>query len=280
MDAKRKLEKERSSAISESLKNLEHSSSKKFVFSSDSEDGVEVVVRSVTVFFLIFFFILRRYFGKKGTKIAELQSKYGHDKRFILDERFIDSDELEDYILKLFFLQDEEDKEIAERDEQMAILSSVLGKDVSTYKTSKKFAAFHRFDPENVSHLRWLNDQKTSDDSGDSVSPSVSKTYVFKDVFGQKEIVAEESNKQGNTSMGNSVENTVGDDASSLAVEEVLVKRFSYTGSSFFFLKENDPEVKEVVSNFRRVRPIESLKEKWFPVRLSLIKVVVKKLAD
>lgn len=86
--------------------------------------------------------------------------------------------ELEDYILKLFFLQDEEDKEIAERDEQMAILSSVLGKDVSTYKTSKKFAAFHRFDPENVSHLRWLNDQKTSDDSGDSVSPSVSKTYA------------------------------------------------------------------------------------------------------
>lgn len=62
MDAKRKLEKERSSAISESLKNLEHSSSKKFVFSSDSEDGVEVVVRSVTVFFLIFFFILRLFF--------------------------------------------------------------------------------------------------------------------------------------------------------------------------------------------------------------------------
>lgn len=61
-------------------------------------------------------------------------------------------------------------------------------------------------------------------------------------MFGQKEIVAEESNKQGNSfsflesvgrkpaSMGNSVENTVGDDASSLAVEEVLVKRFSYTG--------------------------------------------------
>lgn len=165
--AKRAEEKQRQATISLSLKSLESLPSKKVVFHSDSEDEPVVEPKRLKLFGEdddddngsdqevtestsgVEEMFVNRHFGKRGAKLAKLEAKFGHDARFRMDEKFMDSDD------------EEEEEKVAEKEAHLAILSKVLGKTVKTNKASvRKAPGFRRFDPENELHLQWVESTK------------------------------------------------------------------------------------------------------------------------
>ncbi|CAC5405959.1 unnamed protein product [Mytilus coruscus] len=89
--------------------------------------------------------------GKSGQKRMELQSRYGNDDRFKLDERFIDSEEenMEEDI--------EEPTEEDERAKSLKILEQVVGTKIKPERKGKLFrdvSALH-FDPSREDHTHY-----------------------------------------------------------------------------------------------------------------------------
>ncbi|CAD5215056.1 unnamed protein product [Bursaphelenchus okinawaensis] len=166
---KRKFEEERRKVISESLRNGA-SKSKKIVFKDSDDEGVEVSSKRLTLFDeddepeltsqdpeqLL----KNRFTGIKSQKLTEIESRFNYDQRFKVDDRFVEGSD------------DEIDKEtgektvIAEKKEQFAILSSILGHEVKSSlkdKTNTKAEVvrpFQRFDPDNPEHVKWMEKQK------------------------------------------------------------------------------------------------------------------------
>lgn len=86
--------------------------------------------------------------------MLKLQTNFGNDKRFVLDERFIDDDDKVDKIKEDNI---EEDSNILdERKWQLDILGNVLGKSITTplsdNNTIKKYIAWYTVIPNMVIH--------------------------------------------------------------------------------------------------------------------------------
>ncbi|XP_050312446.1 nucleolar protein 8 [Anthonomus grandis grandis] len=86
------------------------------------------------------FEVKEQFQGKKGQKLLELQSRYKNDKRFALDERFIEDEQGEEAAV--------EDDVEKEKQDQLKILNEVLGRTEAPVKrdsVAKK--AMLKFDP-------------------------------------------------------------------------------------------------------------------------------------
>ncbi|CAD5220849.1 unnamed protein product [Bursaphelenchus xylophilus] len=167
---KRKFEEERRKLISESLRNGS-SANKKIVFKDSDDDDYEPQSKKLTLFEKDdedpqlnkqnpADLLKNRFTGYKSEKLTEMETRFNYDERFKVDERFLEGS------------VDEIDKEtgemtsLAEKKSQFAILSSVLGHEVSSLLTSKKkvknnvVRPFQRFDPDNPNHVEWMETQK------------------------------------------------------------------------------------------------------------------------
>ncbi|KAJ9601310.1 hypothetical protein L9F63_000532 [Diploptera punctata] len=96
------------------------------------------------------FRIKSQFEGSEGKKLLELQSRYGNDKRFTLDEKFYESgDDSEEGDNKLASSSVDD-----ERNQQLAILQNVLGHQIP-FSEEKKVPKSHRmlrFDPSKQEH--------------------------------------------------------------------------------------------------------------------------------
>ncbi|XP_053615004.1 probable RNA-binding protein CG14230 [Plodia interpunctella] len=117
------------------------------------------------------FEIKKHYEGKQGQKVLDLQSRYKSDKRFVLDERFVDEENLDEQC-KQDEIQSPEDQEeeiaVGQTDEklkQLNILQDVLGVAIKSHltqpteaKDNKKRAKLGmlRFDPSQPEHAKYL----------------------------------------------------------------------------------------------------------------------------
>ncbi|XP_071445260.1 probable RNA-binding protein CG14230 [Hetaerina americana] len=97
--------------------------------------------------------------GHQGQKLLEIQSRYGNDSRFNLDERFLESDEESEG--KEERAPGEDDLN-AEKDHQLSILREMLGVDVSARKPKRikkdkrDSLQMVRFDPTNPEHSKYV----------------------------------------------------------------------------------------------------------------------------
>uniref|UniRef100_A0A0N5AS44 NUC153 domain-containing protein n=1 Tax=Syphacia muris TaxID=451379 RepID=A0A0N5AS44_9BILA len=235
--AKRAEEKQRQATISLSLKSLESLPSKKVVFHSDSED--EPVVSEMFV---------NRHFGKRGAKLAKLEAKFGHDARFRMDEKFMDSDD-EKLKYKIFY--------------------QIL-----------KAPGFRRFDPENELHLQWVEStkkkkKKENENPDDVLCEGKDDSFSFLKSIGRKPDINLESNASDDIK-----ENKVEvrgyfqlKDDSVYRSSDINLISSTVPVSSAFFLSDNDNEVIQGLKYFRRKRSIEDIRNKWCNVRHGIIKV-------
>ncbi|RVE43761.1 hypothetical protein evm_011610 [Chilo suppressalis] len=110
------------------------------------------------------FEIKEQFEGKMGQKVLDLQSRYKSDKRFILDERFIEDGNSEEE--KDCTHNDNEDKidlgDADEKTKQLNILQDVLGVSIKTRTTkpemnkTKSKLGMLRFDPSQPEHAKFL----------------------------------------------------------------------------------------------------------------------------
>uniref|UniRef100_A0A2A4JLV8 RRM domain-containing protein n=1 Tax=Heliothis virescens TaxID=7102 RepID=A0A2A4JLV8_HELVI len=109
------------------------------------------------------FEVKKQFEGKKGQKVLDLQSRYKSDKRFTLDERFIDDDGEEETDQR----QDNNSEEVElgtadEKAKQMNILQDVLGVTIkqkytdNDSKNKKPKLGMLRFDPLQPDHAKFL----------------------------------------------------------------------------------------------------------------------------
>ncbi|KAK7866967.1 hypothetical protein R5R35_014739 [Gryllus longicercus] len=99
------------------------------------------------------FRIRKHYEGEKGKSLLSLQARYGNDKRFVLDERFIESDDEQEGKREC----KANDTQV-EREKVLRILGNVLGKEVpNTCKTKTKQTAklMLRYDPSKPDHIKF-----------------------------------------------------------------------------------------------------------------------------
>ncbi|KAJ8717302.1 hypothetical protein PYW08_005701 [Mythimna loreyi] len=109
------------------------------------------------------FEIKKQYEGKKGQKVLDLQSRYKSDKRFALDERFIEDDDEEKASQEQSYNNEEVELGTAdEKAKQMNILQDVLGVTIkqkyteNDSKKSKPKLGMLRFDPLQPDHAKFL----------------------------------------------------------------------------------------------------------------------------
>ncbi|KAJ0174076.1 hypothetical protein K1T71_010222 [Dendrolimus kikuchii] len=144
---------EEESEICESnrIKNKQEQKNKNTLF--DEEDSDEEVN----------FEIKKHFEGEKGQKVLDLQSRYKSDKRFTLDERFIEDNPDDQH--RDIEKENDDEVEIAEADEktkQLNILQDVLGVAIKTShkdldgKKSKPKLGMLRFDPTHPEHAKFL----------------------------------------------------------------------------------------------------------------------------
>ncbi|XP_046388963.1 nucleolar protein 8 [Ischnura elegans] len=127
----------------------ENSKPKLFQDESDEEDVKDLEPTE--------FKIKPQFEGRQGQKLLEIQSRYGHDSRFNLDERFLESDEEGG-------TKDDppgEEDLSEEKDHQLNILREMLGVDVTSTKpkrVDKSRDSFQmvRFDPTDPKHSKYL----------------------------------------------------------------------------------------------------------------------------
>lgn len=109
------------------------------------------------------FEVKKQFEGKKGQKVLDLQSRYKSDKRFTLDERFIDDDEEEETNPRQDYNTEEVELGTAdEKAKQMNILQDVLGVTIkqkytdNDNKNKKPKLGMLRFDPLQPDHAKFL----------------------------------------------------------------------------------------------------------------------------
>ncbi|XP_050550638.1 probable RNA-binding protein CG14230 isoform X6 [Spodoptera frugiperda] len=182
MKKKRQEFKEKKMIIKSGLTGVDKVQNKKVIF-SDAEDETPRVTKTHTITnkrhqnTVLFedddaddsndelnFEVKKQFEGKKGQKVLDLQSRYKSDKRFTLDERFIDDDEDEESENKQS--NTTEEVELGTEDEkakQMNILQDVLGVTLKTKysenndsKKSKPKPGMLRFDPLQPEHAKFL----------------------------------------------------------------------------------------------------------------------------
>ncbi|XP_077288119.1 putative RNA-binding protein CG14230 [Arctopsyche grandis] len=145
-------ENTRDNKCAERVSNVKSNKSKAKLFVDESDDGDDT-----------YNFELKQQFeGESGRKLLELQSRYQSDKRFVLDERFLDVDDKND-------LEMENNDEIDainddEKLKQFQILQGIVGDSkVISIRTenanSKKLPlkTMLRFDPSRPDHTKFLN---------------------------------------------------------------------------------------------------------------------------
>ncbi|XP_063540550.1 nucleolar protein 8 [Cydia strobilella] len=161
------------------------------------------------------FEIKKQYEGKKGQKVLDLQSRYKSDKRFVLDERFIEDDQTEDEAEEINRDRDPsepvEGTQGDEKTKQIKILEDVLGVAIITHaskpdkdKKAKPSMGMIRFDPMNPEHAKFVvpmeevkQESKKPKKKVKEVSepallqPEVPKVEVSKEQFYKSEITKE-----------------------------------------------------------------------------------------
>lgn len=108
------------------------------------------------------FSVKKQFEGEKGKKLLELQNKYNNDQRFKLDERFYDDESPNNPSnSEPKSQQSEEGIEglAEEREQQLQILSRILGKPISVSQPpsqqASKTKGMLRFDPSKPNHLKY-----------------------------------------------------------------------------------------------------------------------------
>ncbi|KAI6181717.1 hypothetical protein M3Y98_00859100 [Aphelenchoides besseyi] len=172
LEEKQRFEEERRRLVSESLKNAGRGKlpNKRIVFkNSDDESEDEQKNGKLTLFEddqdptlneqnpedLL----KNRLVGAKSAKLTKLESRFGHDQRFRIDERFVESDDENGEVNG----DSHEDSVIAEKKAAMSILSKVLGHKIKSTVIEKKSSKekrivrpFQRFDPDDPEHVAWM----------------------------------------------------------------------------------------------------------------------------
>ncbi|KAI6241796.1 hypothetical protein M3Y99_00300200 [Aphelenchoides fujianensis] len=175
LEEKRRFEEQRRRLISESLKKIDSGKppNKRIVFrdsdDEDSDEGDAETARPTNGKLALFqddadpqleeqapeSLLQNRLTGAKSAKLMALESRFGHDQRFRVDDRFLDSDGEEE-------AADEGKSEIvAEKKSAMAILSKVIGRHVKSAVIERKaekrvVRPFQRFDPDDPEHVAWM----------------------------------------------------------------------------------------------------------------------------
>lgn len=93
------------------------------------------------------FAVKPQFEGKEGQKLLQLQSRFKNDKRFVMNEMFLENDGVEENEIS-----EPED----EKQKQLSILEEVLGKKITTTKPKdekqKQLNVMLRFDPDDPQH--------------------------------------------------------------------------------------------------------------------------------
>ncbi|KOB75649.1 50kDa lectin [Operophtera brumata] len=179
------------------------------------------------------FAIKEQFEGKKGQKVLDLQSRYKSDKRFTLDERFVEAENSEEEQGEAVENVELEQKD--EKNKQLDILQDVLGITLKRRvllddnTRNKPKLGMLRFDPSQPEHARFLAPvepkkqepnkkgkkkllaEKSEEHRPEEVRPEVSKeqfykvsdtlkeaiaqpnTFSLRSLFGNNETIAEES---------------------------------------------------------------------------------------
>ncbi|XP_069682247.1 probable RNA-binding protein CG14230 isoform X2 [Periplaneta americana] len=98
------------------------------------------------------FKIKPQFEGSKGQKLLELQSRFGNDSRFAMDERFYESDEENEEVHMETLNVDDE------RKRQFEILENILGHKIPVTEKKKekiKHTPMIRYDPTNPDHAKF-----------------------------------------------------------------------------------------------------------------------------
>ncbi|KAJ2948429.1 hypothetical protein O0L34_g7672 [Tuta absoluta] len=188
------------------------------------------------------FEIKKQFEGKSGQKVLELQSRYKSDKRFTLDERFIENEHDETEIKDL---EDNENEYVEmgpedEKNKQLDILQDVLGvairrptqEQVNNKKIKSKLG-MPRFDPTQPEHAKFLapveekqetikKSKKKKKDNTEEISkpepvpqapiPEVSKEQFYKVSESLKEAIAQPTTFSLRSLFGNVEEDKRTDD--------------------------------------------------------------------
>uniref|UniRef100_A0A7E4V9M0 NUC153 domain-containing protein n=1 Tax=Panagrellus redivivus TaxID=6233 RepID=A0A7E4V9M0_PANRE len=190
---KQDAQRQRQKLVSEALKTVDSGQKTKRIVFNDSSDEDEVPSKKKKVAGKVALFggsddedadielqnpdelINSRFSGKGSGRLMHLESTFGNDDRFKLDNNFLEEYENE---------EDDATKKKMEKERQMRLLSMVVGRDIrSTHKEAPKKSVtsvrpFQRFDPENPEHVRWMEEAtaaqraEDSDDYGEYTVPS------------------------------------------------------------------------------------------------------------
>ncbi|XP_045777106.1 nucleolar protein 8 [Maniola jurtina] len=202
---KRQEFNEKKNIIKIGLVSIDKQSNKKIIFSDNEEDStaqenptanghIKQNNHKPTLFDdggsddEINFEVKKQYEGKKGQKVLDLQSRYKSDKRFVLDERFVEDSESE----KDDGQNDEEEVDLNQADEksrQLNTLQDLLGvtiksKSTDTTNKTKTKLGMLRFDPTQPEHAKYLVPVTAEDHTKKSKKK---KSKEIKDVESQKE---------------------------------------------------------------------------------------------
>ncbi|CAH0552142.1 unnamed protein product [Brassicogethes aeneus] len=125
------------------------------------------------------FKVKEQFQGKKGQKLLELQSKFKNDKRFALDERFVEEDDeqvmTENRDLEDLTLEEEKQKELE-------ILGEVLGKNLPAKSKLNEEKQMLRFDPTQPEHSKYEMQKEVAPPK------SKKKRRDFEEAFADKKV--------------------------------------------------------------------------------------------
>ncbi|XP_013137403.1 PREDICTED: probable RNA-binding protein CG14230 [Papilio polytes] len=190
------------------------------------------------------FEIKKQFEGKKGQKILDLQSRYKSDKRFTLDERFIDdqSDD-ENNEEKATTGDDRVDVgQVDEKSKQLNILQDVLGVTIKTHnsehlqKTKPKLGML-RYDPMHPEHAKFLAPATTQEVPKKAKKAKKSKEIPVEPPLAPTVVENVEVSKEQFYSVSDTL-------------KEALVQPTKFSLRDLFGNKENDKEVVEESADY------------------------------
>lgn len=161
---------------------LKSSKSGKQLFNEDSDVEEELKIPD--------FALKEQFEGQSGRKLLELQSTYKNDRRFVLNETFLEKDEGSNHKTDNSVLGDEDEKQT-----QLNILEEVLGTKItpkSKNLTREKQRVMLRFNPEDPQHKAFEIKQQEEENlptkkkkhkemvETEEPAPEVSKTKFYK----------------------------------------------------------------------------------------------------
>lgn len=197
--------------------------------------------------------------GKEGHKLFQLQSRFQNDKRFEMNERFLENNENDK-------IASEDEKE-----QQLSILEKVLGKTVVAKDVKQKQPkVMLRFDPNDPQHkayeLKRETDEKkvqikekkrkktTAPDDAEEVKPEVSKSKFYK-VSDDLKGVFQSENKSFvllSSNFADKIE-VADQDMEQQTKEKQPVKEFNGTFNNLTSDDDNDEEEQEVVAQETKI---------------------------